>query len=509
MARSFSEVRDVPPLADFRHATSQRHYSVVLRDSRPWLRRTPNAFEKSIDYVIGSGKHAMTFAHRDTENRLLELPVSWYAEDGGHWNMSPGYDRPDHSDFRREVPDSCLFCHTRYPAEDGHTGAGRSLATGIDCQRCHGPGEAHAMGKGGIVNPAKLSAGRQLEVCLQCHMESASRTLPDSIRRFGRGPFSYRPGEALQDFTLYFEFAGAGAEERITVNDAGFGLLKSACFLRSAGRLTCTTCHDPHRQPREDAAALERYTSVCRSCHPMQHSPSTRDCTGCHMQKRRTEDAVHVVLTDHLIRKRPLTGNLIAPIAERHDRSSGPVKLLYPKTLPDGSENRVYLAMAEEDVAMLENTQSRYPEPYIRLAGLYRTRGQLEGAIRALKTAVELSPADPRVYVALSDAMLARGDVSGAVTLLEPAVDRMPRSPELLNSLAVLYADKQRFKDAIRLLSTALFIRSDDPLSWLNMGVSLEATGDTKGAASAFEQALRCQPDLARARELLTRLQRR
>jgi hypothetical protein len=41
------------------------------------------------------------------------------------------------------------------------------------------------------------------------------------------------------------------------------------------------------------------------------------------------------------------------------------------------------------------------------------------------------------------------------------------------------------------------------------MGVSLEATGDTKGAASAFEQALRCQPDLARARELLTRLQRR
>src|SRR5205814_9091070 len=141
---------------------------VSNRGGRPWLRRTPNAFEKSIDYVIGSGKHAMTFAHLDIENRLIELPVSWYAEDGGYWNMSPGYDRPDHSDFRREVPDSCLFCHNGYPSR-----ANGGLAQGIDCQRCHGPGELHAGGKGPIVNPAKLNKTRGLEVCLQCHLESA------------------------------------------------------------------------------------------------------------------------------------------------------------------------------------------------------------------------------------------------------------------------------------------------------------------------------------------------
>src|SRR5713101_4771097 len=122
--------------------------------------------------------------------------------------MSPGYDRPAHSDFRREISDSCLFCHNGYPSE-----ANGGMALGIDCQRCHGPGEAHVKGKGPMVNPAKLTSERQMEICMQCHLESASRTLPDAIRRFGRGPFSYRPGEPLGGFMLYFDFIRSSADE--------------------------------------------------------------------------------------------------------------------------------------------------------------------------------------------------------------------------------------------------------------------------------------------------------
>ena len=36
-----------------------------------------------------------------------------------------------------------------------------------------------------------------MEVCMQCHLETASLDLPHSIRRFERAPFSYRAGEPL------------------------------------------------------------------------------------------------------------------------------------------------------------------------------------------------------------------------------------------------------------------------------------------------------------------------
>ena len=237
-----------------------------------------NLLERRIDFAIGSGAHSSTYVHRTAAGSLIELPVSWYSEDGGHWAMSPGYDRPDHSDFRREVTESCLFCHNGYPSE-----ANGGLAQGIDCQRCHGPGEDHVQRKGAILNPAKLPPERRMEVCLQCHLESASRTLPDAVRRFGRSTFSYRPSEPLADWQLYFDFVRTADEDRITVNNSAYGLMRSKCFLNSGGRLICTTCHDPHRDesaadtPAHAAIAMHRRTrrplpvapaATCRNAAP-------------------------------------------------------------------------------------------------------------------------------------------------------------------------------------------------------------------------------------------------
>ena len=499
MGRSFGKAGTLPPLPEFYHQPSGRYYSLVERSGEKYLRRFQaggaNVIEKRIDYAIGSGNHSRTFLHRDARGRLIELPVSWYSERGGYWAMSPGYDRPDHSDFRREVSDSCLFCHNGYPSE-----ANGGLASGIDCQRCHGPGEDHLKSRGHMVNPAKLSSERQMDICLQCHLESASRTLPDSIRRSGRGPFSYRPGAPLGDSILYFDFIKPASGERITVNNSAYGLMKSQCFLRSAGKLKCTTCHDPH------AAGPVNETLVCRSCHRAAHEASTRDCAGCHMQKRRTEDAIHVVMTDHFIRRRPLPGDLLAQLQERHDRLSGPVKLLYPERAPDIA---LYLAMAEASAPALERAfaaaQSTHAEPYFALGEAYRKAGRVEDAIRAYRQAIDRDANDPRSYAALSALLLNRGEPAKAIALLEPALLRLPDDTSLLNSLAVIYARMQRFDDALRLLSKATRVNPDEPLSWLNLGVSLEAKGDRKGAEAAYRQALVLQPDFARAREYLLR----
>jgi Flp pilus assembly protein TadD len=455
--------------------------------------------------VIGSGNHSKTFVHRDVSGRLREVPVSWYSERGGYWAMSPGYDRPDHSEFWREIPDTCLFCHNGYPST-----ANGGLAMGIDCQRCHGPGEAHVQRKGAIVNPAKISRERQMDVCMQCHLESASRTLPDAIRRSNRGEFSYRPGEPLGDFKLYFEFEGKAVDDRVTVNSSAYGLRKSMCFKKSS-RMTCTTCHDPHGVARD-------YTAVCRGCHAATHDAvtfdsTTRKCVDCHMQKRRTEDAVHVVITDHLIRRRPLAGDLLAPIAERHDRESGRVKLLYPERLADAPESRLYMAMAQvrastdprEDVPRLERAiEAARPssaEPYLTLGEAYRKLRRTDDAIVAYRNALARAPNRAPAYVALAELLTGTGE---AVKLVEQALKQLPANTSLLNSLSVLYARQERFDDALGLLSKALQIDPDDPLSWLNLGVCLQAKRDGKGAEAAYRQALLLQPDLTRARNYLT-----
>jgi hypothetical protein len=80
--------------------------------------RETNVMEKAIDFIIGSGNHARTFLHRSPRNTLIELPLGWYADKGGHWAMNPGYDRPDHEGFAAKSPTTACFATTdilRFP----------------------------------------------------------------------------------------------------------------------------------------------------------------------------------------------------------------------------------------------------------------------------------------------------------------------------------------------------------------------------------------------------------
>ena len=109
-----------------------------------------------------------------------------------------------------------MSCHNGFPLGEkypdrrnvGESFFPKDIPTGIDCQRCHGPGYSHVQaalsGKASpeamrhaIVNPARLSRDRQLEVCMQCHLETDSGLTPNEIRRYGKDLEAYRPGEPL------------------------------------------------------------------------------------------------------------------------------------------------------------------------------------------------------------------------------------------------------------------------------------------------------------------------
>ena len=130
------------------------------------------------------------------------------------------------------------------------------------------------------------------------------------------------------------------------------------------------------------------YVQACRGCHQASHEASTRDCADCHMQKRRTEDAVHVVMTDHVIRGVRSEGDLLAPLEERHDRLTGPASCCIPVERADSA---LYLAMADASAPALEKAiaaaRPRHAEPFFALGEAYRISGRVEEATRAYRQA--------------------------------------------------------------------------------------------------------------------------
>ncbi len=279
MARSFhrpavvnKSERDAGNPADH-HALSDSHCAMTICDGeyvqRCWQVDTPgkeiNVEELRIDWVMGSGNHALSYLDRTERGTFIELPLSWYPgfggseSKGGEWAMMPGSDTA-HPQTRRFVSHKCMFCHNGYPniptanqasgSDPIFTGA---LPEGIDCQRCHGPGAEHVRtaGRAATENPAKLSPERWMEVCMQGHMESTSGRIPAVLQAFNRGTFSYIPGQPVADFAISFDHApGTGHDRKFEAVSSVYRLRQSRCFPESAGKLECASCHDPQNIPR-------------------------------------------------------------------------------------------------------------------------------------------------------------------------------------------------------------------------------------------------------------------
>jgi tetratricopeptide (TPR) repeat protein len=569
MARSFSNARaddarlteSGNPIPDFKtnnriyHAASDRYYTMVERGGALVQRRHQRGFggketnvvELAADYVIGSGNHARTFVSRARDGRLMQLPVSWYVDRGGHWDMSPGYDRPAHLDFRRVIDDGCMSCHNGYSRDrlqDNGTGPrfAAALPEGIDCQRCHGPGQRHIdavndrdldAARRAIVNPATLDRERQLDVCLQCHLEPTSTPLPFQIRRYESPAFSYRPGQPLGEAFIYFDHASTGSRDRdyddkFEIAGAAYRLRKSACFNKS--QMTCVTCHNPHDIPRGEKA-VQQQVAACRSCHDTAHARGVPQvafagpratCVDCHMPKRRAEDAVHVVMTDHFIQRLRPARDLTAALKEADTVGGRPyrgeVVPYYPAALPSTPENELYVALAQVQqgsnltagIPRLQKAIERYKperaEFYYELARAYSKTGNHAAVIEWYDAALRHDGNFAAALKELAAAAAALGKWDRAADALQRAVAVHPDDTHALADLGNVYLQQHRGDQAMQTLERALALDSNVPRASNTMGLALLATGDPDRAAHYFREAIRIQPDLAEAHNNLANL---
>ncbi len=230
----------------------------------------------TLEWAVGSGAQAFTPVGR-SGGLFFEHRISLYA---GRPGLTMGHPASADSSAQAalgipqppETITRCFNCHAT-----GVRGAADFAEPGVNCERCHGPGAAHAAAPATakLLNPGRFSAPASVQICAGCHRS------PEPAQRKSTKP---------------------EIEDPVSIRFQPIGLIASRCF-QASGKLSCLTCHDPHANARRNDAAF--YSAKCQGCHA--GAPTSRcaranetNCLSCHMKS--SSPVPYLRFTDHRIR---------------------------------------------------------------------------------------------------------------------------------------------------------------------------------------------------------------
>ena len=202
-------------------------------------------------------------------------------------------------------PEVCKGCHEDQFTRFSHTKMGRlflhqprNTAESLGCETCHGPGKAHAdagggKGVGGMITFAKKDptpVEKRNAICLNCHTKGN--------RVFWKGSQHEMRDVACTNCHVVMEQRSARANlaKETEIETCGScHVQKRAATMRSShmplreGKMTCTSCHNPHGTVTPSLLKENSLNDTCYACHAEKrgpflwtHPPVQESCANCH-----------------------------------------------------------------------------------------------------------------------------------------------------------------------------------------------------------------------------------
>jgi hypothetical protein len=459
---------------------------------------------EEVRYSVGSGTNARTYLI-DRGGIMFESPMTWYTEKQ-KWDLSPGYHEDPSQRFNRRITDGCLQCHSGHPAPTGDGTSARFkeppfVELGIGCERCHGPGkrhvEKHESADAGtaddmlIVDPASLERRLKDSVCYQCHMAGKRRIL-----RTGKSYHDFRPGMPTEDIWTVF-VAPKPVEADGTTRFASHveQMQSSGCFRGSEGRMSCTTCHDPHSSP----AASERaafYRERCNSCHadhgcslPIEEReapPALDSCIHCHMPSSGSSDIPHTSSSDHRVLRNP-----------RHE----------PDEMDDSRQHAVWEIFDDGDQRMPQLETERARALALAEQAMEESNPELMGrAIAALERVRDRGADDVEVLSTLGFFYCTTRNDANAMRTLAAALETDPRNELSLKNLGMMALQTGALDTGRRSFENYFKVNKWDGAMFGPYAAILAQSGDLRGAIEAVENGLRLEPTHLKLRSFAVQL---
>ena len=482
---------------------------------------------EQIDYIVGSGQH--TNSHiMDINGYLYQIPVTWYVQDG-KWDLAPGFSSRN-SRFGRPIPEACMTCHNgRSPHVPGSENRFESVAAGIGCERCHGPGSLHiqAIEEGKlvdvsleidrtIVNPGKLTPELRWDLCSRCHLQGVD------VFREGVLPDDFRPGRSLAAYqNVYWPrqpdsvqvFNMASHPDRLSMSECYLGSwMKGAAF----APLNCTSCHDPHVSIEEKTVA--DYSVVCQSCHIADETSVCTEpsvvagttalaCVTCHMPLSSTDDIPHVSVTDHFIR---IPDNPIGVLTEQE--AADRIRIIRMASLIDDKPSATDVALGlmsyyekiTDRPEMLERAarelqRARNSEDGDKISAAHIWLWYLQSDFSSIRRLIDekgsVQEKSAWTQFRIGEAYRASGEFDRAVLYLEKAIQLAPEHLRFLDRLAATYTNMARYEVAVSMFDEILQANPKFDASINNRGYAYLLMGEFDNAEVDFQNAISLNPD--------------
>lgn len=478
---------------------------------------------ETVDYVVGSGQH--TNSHLQLRNGYLtQVPFTYYTQ-LGILDFPPGFEDGHNVRFTRKIGFECVSCHNSYPVPvQGSINKYNSIPLGINCERCHGPGELHvrAMKSGEfvdmkkdidytIVNPRKLPSDLQVEVCSRCHNQG------NAVLKEGKTFFDYKPGMRVTEVFDVFRERYQNDEDAFWMETHPERMKRSKCYIFSHNNpdmdpMNCSTCHIAHISFKE--TSIDAFKAKCLNCHnprtavvcteTMANRQSQDDnCMKCHMVKSGAFDIPHVIISDHDIR---ITNKWKGPIRSTKEIPTG--SFLGLKCMSNNKPDKLILARAfilhyekfNALPAILDSAyhylsgldKELYLEDWIHYFYLkgnsIAVTQMLEGAKRKyLKSAVN--------YYHVGQSYANLGVHSKAIYYFSKALDMEPYNLEYHNKLGTSYLALSRYDEAKKQFEYVIMQDPEMTIALNNLGFICLLRNDLLNAENYFSKALSVDPD--------------